>query len=376
MLTLIFERSIMKKYSKIALSLVLGSAMLIPTPGKAGNPSRAGSAGGTQLLINPYARNSGQAGANSAGVRGLEAMFLNVAGTAFTRKTEVIFSQTSWLVGTGINISTFGLTQGVGETGTIGLGIMALNAGDIPVTTTEQPDGGLGTFKPFFLNIGLSYAKMFSDNIYGGLTVKILNEQISNVSARGVCLDAGIQYHTGKYDQIHFGIALKNVGPKMTYRGDGLSFDARILNGTQYNGTVAGYTATFQQRSAPFELPSLLNIGGAYDFLLGGKDSSAVKPHRVTVSANYTSNSFTYDQYLIGLEYGFKQYLMVRAGYAYEKGIFKESTRMTAFTGPTAGITLELPFGPEKKSSFGVDYSYRFTRPFNGVHSVGLRLNL
>ncbi len=369
----------MKKYSKIVFSAVLAGSLIIPSFTRAGNPDRAASAGAGQLLINPYARSSGWGYAGSSRVRGLEAMFLNVAGTAFTKKTEVVLSRTNWLSGSGININAFGLTQRVGETGAIGLGIVSLNAGNISTTTVDQPEPGQGTFSPMFLNIGLSYAKGFSDNIYGGLTLKIISEQIANMAARGACLDAGIQYHTGKYDQIHFGIALKNVGPKMIYRGDGMSFEANILSGSQYNGTVSGYTATFEQRSAAFELPSLLNIGGAYDFYLGtgGSDSVQAKTdHRITVAANYTSNSFTLDQYSVGLEYGFRQFLMVRAGYTIEKGITSADTRVNALTGPSAGITLELPFGTEKKSSFALDYSYRSTFPFNGVHSIGLRMNL
>lgn len=351
--------------------MVSGSQMAF-----AGNPDRAGSAGAQELLINPYARSSGWAGANSAHVRGLESMFLNVAGTAFTKKTEAVFSRTAWLVGSGININNFGFTQRVGETGALGLNVMALNAGQIEITTVDQPEGGLGTFNPTFINVGLSYAKGFSDNIYGGATLRIINEQISNVAARGVALDAGVQYHAGKMDQMHLGISLRNIGPKMTFRGDGLSFQANVLNGTQYNGTVAGYNATFENRSAAFELPSLLNIGTAYDFYLTNDSTGTKRDHRLTAAVNFTSNSFTQDQYALGLEYGFKQYLMVRAGYMYEKGITKAETRRTAFTGPTAGITLELPFGKDKQSTFGIDYSYRFTNPFNGVHTFGVRLNL
>ena len=370
----------MKKYSKIILNTVLAGSLMAAVIGRAGNPDRAASAGAGQLLINPYARSSGWGTAGSSRAKGLEAMFLNVAGTAFTKKTEVMLSRTNWLGGSGININAFGLTQRVGETGAIGLGIMAINAGNINITTVDQPEPGQGTFAPMFLNIGLSYAKGFSDNIYGGMTLKIISEQISNISAHGACIDAGIQYHTGKYDQIHFGIALKNVGPKMTYRGDGMSFQANILNGTQYNGTVSGYTATFEQRSAAFELPSLLNIGGSYDFYLGaGSDSthgSGSREHRLTAAANYTSNSFTLDQYSLGVEYGFKQYLMLRAGYTIEQGLTSVTTRVNALTGPSAGITLELPFGVEKKSSFALDYSYRASFPFSGIHSVGIRMNL
>ena len=56
--------------------------MVASTIGNAGNPERRGQAGASQLLINPYARNSGMVGSNSAKVRGIEAQFLNIAGTA------------------------------------------------------------------------------------------------------------------------------------------------------------------------------------------------------------------------------------------------------------------------------------------------------
>jgi hypothetical protein len=375
---LFLKEIMMNKLAKIVLNSAVGVSLLSAGVMNAGNPDRSGSSGGSQLLINPWARSSGWGGSNQANAHGLEAMFLNVAGMAFTKKTEVVFSRTNWLSGSNININAFGFSQHVGETGVLGLGIVALDGGDIDITTVDQPEGIDGQYSPLFLNIGLSYAKAFSDNIYGGATVKIISEQISNVSARGVCLDAGIQYHTGKYDQFHLGISLKNVGPKMVYKGDGMSFEANIATGTQSNGTVSGYTATFEQRSANFELPSCLNMGASYDFLLGVNDSVKAKEvdHRISVAANYTSNSFTYDQYSLGVEYGFRKYFMVRAGYTYEKGQLKNDDRRTAFTGPSAGITLQLPFGSEKNKSFALDYSYRFTNPYAGVHSIGARINL
>ncbi|MGE0567674.1 MAG: DUF3308 domain-containing protein, partial [Bacteroidia bacterium] len=59
----------------------------------AGNPERSGQAGAGALLINPYSRNAGMWGANMARAKGSEAQFLNVAGTAFTRKTELMFNR-------------------------------------------------------------------------------------------------------------------------------------------------------------------------------------------------------------------------------------------------------------------------------------------
>jgi hypothetical protein len=359
----------MNRYFKYISPLVLAGLFMAPANNAvAGNEDRAGQAGATELLINPWARSSGWAGANTASVRGLEAMFLNVAGTAFTRKTELLFARTNWLVGTDIHINSFGFTQRVGETGALGLGIMAMDFGDIQITTTELPEGGIGTFSPQFVNLGLSYAKGFSDNIYGGMTFKVISESISDVTARGAAIDAGIQYVTGAQDQIKFGIALKNVGPKMRFNGDGLAFRGVVPS--------TGTNLTVEHRSAQFELPSLVNIGGSYDFFFSKDTTNTVKTHRVTVAGNFTSNSFTKDQFKLGVEYGFKSFLMVRAGYDYENGITSDEDRTTAFTGPTAGFTVEIPFGAEKKSTFGLDYAYRATNPFNGCHSIGARINL
>ncbi len=198
-----------------------------------------------------------------------------------------------------------------------------------------------------------------------------MSEGIDNVKAQGVAIDAGIQYHTGKYDQIHLGVALKNVGPRMQYKGDGLSVQGTVDNayGTEEEMTV-------NNKSNNFEMPALLNIGAAYDFYLLKDTTGKLKTHRVTLAGNFTSNSFTNDNFLVGIEYSWKEILMIRGGMYTEKGIFQGvSTRMTAFTGPSCGATVEIPFG-EKKSTFGLDYSYRFTNPFGGVHSFGVRINL
>ena len=45
------------------------------------------------------------------------------------------------------------------------------------------------------MNIGVSYSRIFSNSIYG-VTVKLISEQISNLNANGMALDAGIQYVT------------------------------------------------------------------------------------------------------------------------------------------------------------------------------------
>src|SRR5690349_6632373 len=92
----------------------------------AGNQDRAGQAGASGLLFNPWARTSGWGGANVAGVHGLEGQFLNVAGTAFTKRTELLFTHTNYLKGSDINVNSFGFSQKIGASGVIGLGFMSM----------------------------------------------------------------------------------------------------------------------------------------------------------------------------------------------------------------------------------------------------------
>lgn len=360
------------KYLKIPLFLILAT-YAVDLMG--GNPDRAGSAGATELLINPWARSSGWADANTASVRGLEAQSLNVAGLAFTRRTELIFAHTNWLKGSDININNFGLSQRVGESGVIGTSVMAMDFGDIPRTTVDLPEGGLGNFKISFINVGLSYAKEFSNSIYGGITTRIITESMSDLVAAGLAFDAGIQYITRigntKRDNFRFGIALRNVGPPMKYSGDGLSFRDIVNN----------IDMTIEQRSQKYEIPALVNFGATYDFFFGSVNGDTIKKikypaHRLSLAATFTSNSFTQDQYRAGVEYDFRSYLMLRLGYVYEKPDQSYNTAFNAHTGLTAGFTVEIPLSKVKGGTFGVDYSYRATSPFLGTHNLGARINL
>ena len=332
----------------------------------AGNKDRAGQAGASELLINPWAKSSGWGGVNTANAQGLEAMFSNIAGTASTKGTEIIFSYTNWLKGSGVNIMNFGVSQKLGQNkGVLSLAVMSMSFGEIQITTVNSPDNNPGIYKPSYLNINLAYAKAFSNSIYGGLNIKIISESIDDASAQGIAVDAGIQYITGDKEQIKFGVALKNVGPPMKFSGDGLSFRGIIPGHGNDNDLF-----TVSQRSENFEMPATLRIGASYDFLIGDL-------HRITLAGNFSSNSFTKDQFTLGLEYALKYYLSLRAAYTYQDGMFNASLtdRGTVFTGLNAGFTVSVPFNKEKETGIAIDYSYRATNPYSGTHTIGLKLN-
>lgn len=149
----------------------------------------------------------------------------------------------------------------------------------------------------------------------------------------------------------------------MRFSGDGLSIRSLLPGQESY--------FTLEQRSADFELPTQLAMGASYDFLFGESDL-----HRITLAGSFISNSFTKDQFVFGLEYELKSYLMLRGAYTYEDGITSSADRTTAITGPSAGFTVSVPLNKEKGSSLAIDYSYRATDPFSGTHSIGARINL
>jgi hypothetical protein len=228
--------------------LALAAWAMMAAPATAGNPDRAGSAGATQLLINPWARSSGWGLANTASVTGVEAMFGNVAGLAQINKTELMFSNTRWLEGSGVQVNSVGLGQKVGAAGVLGITATTMSFGDLMVTTFDQPEGGLGTFRPNMANIGIAYSKEFSNSIYGGMLIRVISESIANIRTQGICFDAGIHYVTGPMDNVRFGIALRNVGPAMQFNGDGLAVQGLLASGQ-------GDQLTLQQRSDQFEIP-------------------------------------------------------------------------------------------------------------------------
>lgn len=345
------------------LSIIVIASLALVQGALAGNPDRAGSAGASHLLVNPWARNAGLANSAMASVTGIEASLTNVAGLAFTRKTELVFSNNQYLQGSGIKINAIGFSQRLGETGVLGLAVTSMRFGDIAITETGLPEGGIGSFSPTNTNIALSYAKAFSNSIYGGITARLVSEAIYNVKAQGMCFDAGIRYVTGEKDNVRFGIALRNVGPPMRYRGDGLSIDGTISTGSGNTTSL-----NLDQRAEKFELPSMVNVGFAYDFNFSEKS-------KLTTNLQFTSNSFTRDQFAFGAEYGFNKRFFLRAGYQYEQKMNSEDEGMTLFSGPTGGFTVQLPAG-KNETIFGFDYSYRVTNPFGGVHSLGLHIDI
>ena len=348
----------MKQIYRTCIATVIVAFMMSPVMLHAGNKDRIGEAGASELLINPWSQSSGWGNANSGIIHGIESTFSNVAGCAFTKGTDVGFTYTRYIG--QMNLYAVGLAQQLGDAGVLGIYMSNMSVGQIPVTTEAIPEGTGAMFSPNLLNIGLSFSRMFSNSISAGVMVKLVSESIDNVKGTGVAFDIGIQYVTGKNDNLKFGITLRNWGPTMSFTGDGFSIRTTLAGKGENQFTL-------ETRENPFELPSQLLIGAGYDFLFEGN-------YRLTLAATFISNSFSTDQVSGGVEFSLKDILMLRAGYTYEKNITNAS-RETMYMGPSCGATVRVPVSRENHTGFDIDYSYRFTNPFGGLHSIGLKLD-
>lgn len=352
----------MKKLFKtiviLSLTIIIG---FTSTEAFAGNKDRAGQAGANELLINPWAASSGWANAGMASVKGVDAMWGNVAGISFVNTMDINFSYTNWLAGSGTSVVSFGALVRISESMVLGLDVMSMNFGEIERTTNENPDAGIGTYKPSLMNINIAIAKSFSNSIHGGVLVKIISESIADLKGSGVAFDAGIQYVTGLTDNIHFGITLKNIGTTIKYSGDGLTMQP-IFDWMTSSMTVVN-------RADEFELPTQLCIAAAYDFNFQNNS-------RLSLAFNFNSNAFSKDQFIAGIEGSFRDIVILRGGYTFESGIFSgiETDECTNVNkGLSLGASVQAPLN-KKGLKLCLDYSYRNTAHWNGTHSVGARI--
>ena len=333
---------------------------------QAGNPDRQGEAGAYELLMNPWARSAGLSALTASMVQGVESMRINVAGLSRINKTEVSLGHTDYLSGTDTKLNAFGLAQKVGKNknGALGISLMAVDFGEIRVTTTDQPDGTGATFEPTFFNLGIGYSYIFDNRISVGFVLRLVSESNSEISGQGFAIDAGVQYVTGEMDNFKFGISLRNVGTKMKFAGQGLSFKV------DPDGSDPAGEIVLKQDAATFELPSLLNIGVSNDFYAGVH-------HRITLLASFTGNSFSRDQVGAGLEYAFKERFMIRAGYKTDLGEEEEVDINNVYSGLSGGATFVLPISKKNKDSvLRLNYAYRATEIFDGTHNLGVTIAL
>ena len=297
----------------------------------AGNTRRIGTAGAGELLIPIGSRGSAMAGAVLSTTEGVEAMYWNPAGLASLEGTEAMFTHLPYFA--DIDVNFVGVATAIEGFGTIGFGAKVVSIGDIQETTVDFPEGTGREFSPSLTVINLSYARVLTANVSFGFTGMLINENVFEAKATGAAFDVGFIYDP-RWQGVSLGLSIKNYGPEMQFSGIG------------FQRTAEG--RPLSPESAPFDLPSSINIGMAYNFLDRG-------PHLASLSGNFRSNNYQDDFWQGGFEYAYNDNYYLRGGYTF-------SEQDEYLYGLSLGGGLTYRFG---ETAIALEYSWTETEFFD-----------
>ena len=320
------------KIFAIVLILVFAANISYSGPRK-----KVGTSAAPELLIPVGSVGTSLSGANLSTVSGVDAIYWNPAGLANidNKYAQVIFSHSTYIADMKLEYLAAGAK--LGSLGNIGVSIKTLNIGEIQETSELQPEGTGNTIKPTYVIGNLGFARSMTDRIKFGANVKIISEDVANVSATGFAFDFGIQYIGGQ-SGFSFGIALKNLGPSMTFNGPGLDRSVTLTNGNTYTERVI---------LQDYDLPTSLEIGLGYNFRLTDKMN-------LNLFGAFSNQSFTRDEFKFGLEYNFNKMFYVRGAASVTTDDYEQGSDY--LFGPTFGAGIKYPFG---NLEVGFDYAYR-----------------
>ena len=81
---------------------------------------------------------------------------------------ELLVSNARLFEGSTIQMNSFGYAQKMKNNGAFSVSLVAMDFGDIPVTTVGQPEGTGADYSPSFFHLGLGYAYTYENKISVG----------------------------------------------------------------------------------------------------------------------------------------------------------------------------------------------------------------
>ncbi len=310
-------------------------AQVLPTFGN----SRTGSTGMQFLKIAPDARSTAMGGAACGINNDPSAMFWNPAGISRgdTGKFDITLSHTAYYANSNLNY--LGFVAKKGKYSFFGVQVLSLNYDQMLETTEFQPGGTGRTVNINNTLIGLTYARILTDNFSFGVNAKWANEGIADVSVNNVLFDLGLTYNIGLMNS-KFGVAFSNFGVNVAPSGEvsmlKMSGESNVSNFSEVS------------------VPSVFRIGGSFDPI-------RTNIHNLMVAMQLNHPTDNNETFALGTEYAWKKLLFARAGYE-----FGSDER---FTAPTLGMGIKLR---KKLGTFRFDYSLTTKERLGNLHRLTL----
>jgi hypothetical protein len=226
----------------------------------------AGTTAAEFLLLGAGARSMALGPAYTAMSRDVEGLGYNPAvlsllpGAEFSATIMPYFADTRYLWA-GVAMPIMG-----GEYG-IGLQIANFGFSDAPVyTEQDQENESQLTYGVSQTVVGLSFAHSFIDRFSGGVTLKLINDQLGRASAFGAALDIGTNYHAELAGRpISMAFVIQNLGTGLKHSGQGMDFNA-FPESPDPAFPVQGLDpapARFEAQTST--IPVVFRVGVAYD---------------------------------------------------------------------------------------------------------------
>jgi hypothetical protein len=314
------------------------------------NMTKSGTTSAQFLKIGIGPKAIGMGGAFVSVANDVSAVYWNPAGLGKIQSGEAMFTHIQWIA--DINVENAVAAYVIPGFGTIAASVTTLSMDDIPVTTTEKPEGTGEKYSAGNLALGLSYARSLTDIFSIGFNAKYIREYIWHMGASAFAFDMGVLYTAPFLNGVNLGASISNFGTKMKL--DGRDTYLIYRTGPADNNVI---NAEYQMES--FDLPLAFRVGLSTDVLKNDQ-------FRLTAAVDALHPNDNTESVNGGIEFSYSETIFLRAGY---KSLFEKNTE----EGLTAGLGIDYRIS----SGLGVlmDYAYEDFGRLKAVHyiSIGLK---
>ncbi|MGC9366801.1 MAG: PorV/PorQ family protein [bacterium] len=313
--------------------------------------SNAGTSGFMFLTISPDARGAGLAGALTSGSADGAAAYYNPAAVIGNEKNfAVTFGITRYFA--DIYCSYFGMNYNFGKhIGVLGIQFQHLGINDMvetsPVGYGFSVDSLGRTGRKFGARdfyMGISYARILTDELSAGISVKYVQSNIHDYQADQLVYDIGFIFDP-HFKTIHLGIVFKNLGKESSF---------------------------IEQN---FPLPQEFNLGLSFVPI-------KINEHKLWGSFEMTNPVYMENHLKIGMEYSYHEFLFCRLGL--KPGFYKlqeidgngnVNQNSSLFKEERFSTGLGIKSHYQGRILIDLSYSYTSYRNLDDVHRISLGTN-
>jgi flagellar motor protein MotB len=168
----------------------------------------------------------------------IDSIYYNPAGLGRMMSMQASFTNIQWFQ--DVRFFNLNLLLPVGF-GNLGFSINYMSSPDMDKTTsTWTPADIITKFSPYSVYGSVSFAKEFTDNLFIGTNIKILDYSLDPADPKGTAMsfmaDFGIIYELSFLRGLSMGAVFKNIGPATTFDTQSFTQPIDIRGGIGYAG--------------------------------------------------------------------------------------------------------------------------------------------